>query len=66
MKKVSCAVLLLIVVSQIATAGLVLDLTAVGSSGVINDAVFMQINPTQSAGTGVFNTFLRIQKNGDD
>lgn len=40
-----------------------LDLTAIGSSGFINGAEFIQgtINPT---GTGVYKPFLRLQHNG--
>lgn len=39
------------------------DLTALGSSAVINDAVFLQAAPG-STGTGVIQSFLRIQANG--
>ena len=39
-----------------------LDLTAVGSSGTINNAQFVQINP-QSTGTGVINSFVEIGGN---
>src|SRR5262245_29843793 len=41
------------------------DLTTSGDSGVINDAVF-QTGLLQSAGTGVFNTFVQIQHNGTE
>src|SRR5262245_5875716 len=41
------------------------DLTTAGDSGVINDAVF-QTGLLQSAGTGVFNTFVQIQHNGTE
>ncbi|MFL6805808.1 MAG: hypothetical protein ACJ8FM_17655, partial [Xanthobacteraceae bacterium] len=42
-----------------------LDLTTSGSLGVIDDAVF-QTGEVQSAGTGVFNTFVQIQHNGTE
>lgn len=40
-----------------------LDLTTAGASGSINGAFFQQINP-QSTGTGVIQSFVRIQANG--
>ena len=43
-----------------------LDLTTSGSQGTINGAIFQQINPDNSAGTGTFESFVRIQKNGDE
>src|SRR5262245_7926172 len=41
------------------------DLTTAGSFGTIDDAVF-QTALAQSAGTGVFNTFVQIQHNGTE
>ena len=38
-----------------------IDVTGVGSSAVVNGAVFLQWDPDDSSGTGNFNTFLRIQ-----
>lgn len=38
-----------------------IDLTAVGSTAEINGAVFLQWDPDDSAGSGTFNSFLRIQ-----
>ena len=42
------------------------DLSAAGSSATINGAIFLQWDPDSSAGTGNFNSFLRIQKNGTE
>jgi len=36
----------------------------VGATGTINDAIFQQLNQDTSAGTGVFNSFVRIQATG--
>ena len=41
------------------------DLTIASSFGVVDDAVF-QTGQLQSAGTGVFNTFVQIQHNGTE
>lgn len=43
-----------------AQAAIVVDLTTAGSNGTINDALFQQYSP-QPTGTGVLNTFLRLQ-----
>ena len=40
-----------------------LDLTTAGSSGSINGAIFQQTDP-QPTGTGVIDSFLRLQNNG--
>lgn len=42
-----------------------LDLTAAGSDGSINGALFTT-NDAQSTGTGVINPFLRLQANGNE
>ena len=42
----------------------IVDLTTVGATGTINDAIFQQLNPDTSAGTGVFDSFVRIQAAG--
>ena len=44
----------------------VLDLTTVGSSGYIDGGFFMQIDPDASAGTGVYDSFVRIQGTGTE
>src|SRR5947208_435102 len=41
----------------------VVDLTTAGSKGTINDAIFQQFAP-QPTGSGVLNTFLRVQNDG--
>ncbi|HEV8292946.1 MAG TPA: PEP-CTERM sorting domain-containing protein [Tepidisphaeraceae bacterium] len=46
-----------------AQAAIVVDLTTSGSKGSINGAIFHQFSP-QPTGTGVLNTFLRIQADG--
>jgi hypothetical protein len=43
----------------------VLDLTTAGSSGTINGALFQQI-PGATAGTGLINSFVRVQANGTE
>jgi len=45
-----------------AIAGTTLDLTTSGSSGYINNAYFVQIDP-QATGTGVIDPFVRISSN---
>ncbi len=47
-------------VAPSAHAAIVVDLTTAGSRGTINGAIFQQFSP-QPTGTGVLNTFLRIQ-----
>jgi len=42
-----------------------IDLTTAGTSGSANGALFQQISP-QSTGTGVIDSFLRIQANGTE
>jgi len=44
------------------SAAVIVDLTTTGSSGFANGALFQQINP-QSTGTGVIDSFLRINGN---
>src|SRR3954470_8987238 len=48
-----------------AQAAVVVDLTTAGSKGTINDAIFQQFGP-QPTGTGVLNTFLRLQNDGSE
>src|SRR5690349_8970398 len=43
----------------------VLDLTFAGANGSINGSFFQQVNP-QSTGTGVIDSFVRIQNNGTE
>src|ERR1041384_4049743 len=50
----------LFLITSAAHAAVVVDLTAAGSNGTINGAVFQQFSP-QPTGTGVLNSFLRIQ-----
>src|SRR5258705_12872594 len=44
-------------------AAVVVDLTTAGSKGTINGAILQQYSP-QPTGTGVLNTFLRVQNDG--
>ena len=46
-----------------AHAAVMVDLTSAGSKGTINGAIFQQYSP-QPTGTGVLNTFLRVQNDG--
>src|SRR5437016_656688 len=39
----------------------VLDLTTLGASGMLNGAFFVQFNPDTAAGSGVINSFVRVQ-----
>ncbi len=57
---VACAVILGAAVPASAT---VLDLTTAGASGVIGSGFFMQ-TPERPTGTGLNDTFLRVQANG--
>ena len=50
---------------QHAYADLSLDLTTAGSSGTVNGAIYQQV-PDQSTGTGVIDSFVRIQHNGSE
>lgn len=45
--------------------GATIDLTSAGASGYANGGFFQQISP-QSTGTGVIDSFLRIQANGTE
>jgi len=49
--------------SQYSWGAVVVDLTAASNSGTINGAIYQQIDP-QSTGTGVINSFARIQPGG--
>ncbi|MHC5097955.1 MAG: PEP-CTERM sorting domain-containing protein [Planctomycetota bacterium] len=55
-----CAGLCVVFLAQLSSA-VTLDLTTAGTDGHIDGGYFMQINPDSSAGTGVFDSFLRIQ-----
>lgn len=46
--------------------GATVDLTTEGSFGYVNTAFFQQFDPDSSTGTGVIDSFLRIQKNGTE
>jgi hypothetical protein len=58
-----CAVTIFMV-SQLSGAAM-LDLTTLNSTGIINAAIFNQLNSTNSTGSGVFDSFLRIQGAND-
>ena len=45
--------------------GSIVDLTTAGASGTILGATFQQV-PDQSTGTGVIDSFVRIQQNGNE
>lgn len=59
------ALALLLAVGAPAASATVVDLTSAGTSGTINGAIYEQIDP-QSTGTGVINSFVRLQANGDE
>jgi len=63
-KKIFCgAVVVFTFFAQLSSATIV-DLTTSGSSGIINSGLFLQMNPDNAAGSGLFDSFLRIQKTG--
>ncbi|MCD4823752.1 MAG: PEP-CTERM sorting domain-containing protein [Phycisphaerae bacterium] len=47
-------------------AAVTVDLTTLDSYGFINDARFMQLDPDSSTGTGVIDSFLRVQATGTE
>ncbi|MHC5119883.1 MAG: PEP-CTERM sorting domain-containing protein [Planctomycetota bacterium] len=59
----TCAGLCVVFLAQLSSA-VTVDLTTAGADGHIDGGYFMQINPDSSAGTGVFDSFVRIQKTG--
>lgn len=67
MKKVSFgifAVMLLFFFGSVSKVSASLDLTTSGSSGFLNDAYFVTTD-AQPTGTGVINSFVRLQTNND-
>ncbi len=56
--------LIVLLVSPASAASV--NLTGYGSSGEINDAIFFQYSSVFSSGTGVFDTFLRVQHKGTE
>ena len=48
------------------TVPTVLDLFTAGASGFLNSAKFVEVVATTSAGTGVFNSFVRLQASNND
>ena len=44
----------------------VLDLFTAGASGFLNSAKFVEVVATTSTGTGVFDSFVRIQASSND
>lgn len=63
--KLFSVIALLAFATSVQATPVMLDLTSLGSSGIINGAEFIQgtINPT---GTGVYEPFLRLQHNGTE
>jgi hypothetical protein len=53
----------LLILSHSASAAIIVDLTSEAASGSIGGAIYKQVDP-RATGTGVINTFLRIQKTG--
>lgn len=47
-------------------SGAIIDLTDYNSSGSINNALFVQYKSQDSSGTGLINSFLRIQNKGTE
>jgi len=62
MRRILFAVLFLLGVSGLANASVV-DLTVLGNSGALNGALFFQ-EFTQPAGSGVIDSFVRVQRDG--
>lgn len=48
-----------------ASAGMIVDLLSIGSSGTINGAIYQQID-AQSTGTGTVDSFVQIQAQGNN
>lgn len=59
------SVLMIVAAATVAVANPTLDLTSVGSSGTINGALFEHAT-VQSTGTGVIDSFVRVQKNNSE
>jgi len=55
----------LLVALPSANAGTTLNLTVAGNAGILNGAFYQQVNP-QPTGTGVIDSFLRIQAAGNE
>lgn len=64
MRRLIIAMLALSLFSIPAWGAATLDLTQAGDSGYIDDAFFLQFDPDSSTGTGVIESFLRIQAKG--
>jgi hypothetical protein len=60
------AILLALLLTAVPVLAASYDLSTAGSSATINGAIFQQLDPTGSAGTGVFDSFVRIQAEGND
>ena len=56
----------LVGISAVAIAATTHDLTTAGSSVAIDGMIFLQFDPDDSAGTGVFDTFLSIQNSPNE
>ena len=63
-KNVFWVVIVLIAAFAQLSSAVVYDITTPDSWIIVNGAVFGQINPTKSAGTGVFDAFVGIHKTG--
>lgn len=67
MKVFIWAVLCCVIVAGQLSIAAELDLTTLGSQGMVNDAIFVQMNTTNSSGSGTFGTFLGINnKNSEE
>lgn len=52
--------------TAVSDAGVIVDLTSLGSSGIINGGRFMQFKPAKSTGSGVIDSFVRMQADGTE
>ncbi len=59
------AALTIVVSASLAFSGMT-DLTTVGSSDIINGAEFLQFDPDSATGTGLINSFVRLQAKGTE
>ena len=57
------AVALMFLTTAVSDAGVIVDLTSLGSSGIINGGRFVQFTPAKSTGSGVID-ILMVQPEG--
>lgn len=61
---IALGVVTIVLFLKLGVYAVVLDLTTEGSSGTINNVLFQQFDPDTATGTGVIDSFVRIQASG--